>query len=887
MEELIASDNANAEALADLKADYESKVEELEKADSDNKQALDDLKAEYTAKVEELIASDNANAEALADLKADYESKVEELEKADSDNKQAIDDLKAEYTAKVEELENAIATANTKIEDNKTELNGAITALTATYEAKMAEIDALLTSIQNTDTSQDEKIAELANKILELESATRIIDVEFLENGDLLITFGDGSTQTVKAPEKHVHTFGDWAVYLGYPCKAHFEYRICSECSIIEWQDGKILAHSFTNYFSNGDATCEEDGTKTAYCDYGCGTTDTITDENSALGHSFTNYVSDNNATCEENGTETAICDRDNCEAEDTREIENTALGHSFINYVSNNDGTKTATCENACGTTDTIIDESYYTEGLVFELNSKQDAYSVTDYTGTAKKVYIPSVYQNLPVTSIGSHTFCDCSSLTEVVIPDSVTTIGDRAFYNCYNLMEIVIPDSVTSIGYGAFNKCRRLKTETFGENSQLTSIGNNAFCDCSSLTEVVIPDSVTTIGDRAFYNCYNLTEIVIPDSVTSIGNNAFENCDCLTNITVDTNNTVYQSIDGNLYTKDGTTLIQYAICQPATSFTIPDSVTSIGAGAFSSCARLTEIVIPDSVTSIGYGAFENCDCLTGVYITDIDAWCNISFGNANANPLYYAKNLYLDGELVTKLEIPASVTSIGDYAFKNCMGFKSVTFGEKSQLTSIGQSAFSGCKKLTKIVIPDSVMSIGTSAFGNCSSLQYTIENNCKYLGNSNNPYLYLAETTSKDITTVTINQKCKFIGDWVFYNCISLTEIVIPDSVTSIGDSAFYECKSLTEVVIGDSVTSIGYGAFYCCYGLTEIVIPDSVTSIGDSAFRGCYNLTSVTFVDTYLWYQDYGGSSVWPMSVTNSATNATSLKGDSSFRMYKV
>ena len=158
----------------------------------------------------------------------------------------------------------------------------------------------------------------------------------------------------------------------------------------------------------------------------------------------------------------------------------------------------------------------------------------------------------------------------------------------YSSTSLAIIVIPDSVTSIG-------------------------NYAFQYCSNLSSVTIGNSVTSIGDEAFDCCSSLTSIVIPEGVTSIGDRAFAYCDSLVSIIVDEGNTAYKSIDGNLYTKDGKTLIQYAIGKTDSSFIIPDSVTSIGSGAFYRCSKLTNIVIPGSVTSIGNEAFLNCSNLT----------------------------------------------------------------------------------------------------------------------------------------------------------------------------------------------------------------------------------------------------------------------------------
>ena len=255
------------------------------------------------------------------------------------------------------------------------------------------------------------------------------------------------------------------------------------------------------------------------------------------------------------------------------------------------------------------------------------------------------------------------------------------------------------------------------------------------------------------------------------------------------------------------------------------IPDTynglpVTEISKRAFNAevspaCALLTSVTIGKNVTTIGASAFENCSSLTSVYITDIAAWCNISFGNYSANPLAYGGNLYLNNELVTKLIIPDSVISIGGSTFSGCSSLTSVTIPDG--VTSIGDSAFSGCSSLTSVTIPDSVTSIGWRAFSGCSSL----------------------------------------------------TSVTIPDGVTSIGDGAFYWCRSLTSINIPDSVTSIGYSAFQYCDSLASINIPDSVTSIGYSAFTCCDSLASITFEGTTEQWKELTNGVNWSSYVPAS------------------
>ena len=329
--------------------------------------------------------------------------------------------------------------------------------------------------------------------------------------------------------------------------------------------------------------------------------------------------------------------------------------------------------------------------------------------------------------VTSIGEYTFYNCTSLTSVAIPDSVTSIGEYAFSHCTSLTSVTIPDSVTSIGRYAFYYCTSLTSVTIPDS--VTSIGEYAFYDCTSLTSVTIPDSVTSIGDGAFSYCESLTSVTIPDSVTSIGWHAFDGCTSLTGIWVAEGNSHYASdASGVLFNKDKTTLVQ---CPGAfAAYTIPNSVTSIGADAFSYCRSLTSVTIPDSVTSIGESSFYKCTSLTSVTIPDsVTSIGYKAFGSC---------------ESLTSVTIPDSVTSIGDGAFSCCTSLTSVTI--PNSVTSIGDSAFYDCTSLTSVTIPNSVTIIGVAAFSCCTSL-----------------------------TSVTIPDSVTIIGGSAFFDCDNLTDV----------------------------------------------------------------------------------------------------------------
>ena len=348
--------------------------------------------------------------------------------------------------------------------------------------------------------------------------------------------------------------------------------------------------------------------------------------------------------------------------------------------------------------------------------------------------------------ITYIGRYTFSDCTSLTSIAIPNSVTNIGESAFSYCSSLTSIVIPNSVTSIGDFAFWFCNGL-TSIEIPNS-VTSIGRCAFSDCISLTSIEIPNSVTTIRHKAFSDCTGLTnvvwnvkkcfdfpdsgespfnnssnittftfgdsvehipaylchamskltDIVIPNSVTRIGDHAFQGCSDLRSIEIP-----------NSVTSIGRWA--FASCESLTSIEIGNSVTSIGHRAFSYCESLTHIEIPINVTSIGERAFSNCIGLTSVvwnvkkcydfvYVWTrpfIDSPNIISFTFGDSVE-YIPAYLCYEMSVLTNLEIPDCVTSIGESAFGNGENLAIVTLG--NSVTSIGKDAFKGCDNIEKI-------------------------------------------------------------------------------------------------------------------------------------------------------------------------------------------
>ena len=282
-------------------------------------------------------------------------------------------------------------------------------------------------------------------------------------------------------------------------------------------------------------------------------------------------------------------------------------------------------------------------------------------------------------------------------------------------------------------------------------------------SSVTYNGTTYSVTSIGELAFAYCSSLTSVTIPESITSIGDYAF------------------------------------AFCSSLTSVTIPESVTNIGEGAFYRCYFLTSVTIPNSVTSIGNSAFGSCSSLTKTnYTGDVAGWCNIKFGDGEANPMCQSHNFYINDQEIKDLVIPNTVDSIHNYAFASCSSLTSVTI--PNSVTNIGEWAFSWCYSLVSVTIPNSVTSIGDEAFSGCFSLTKT-----NYTGD-------IAGWCNIKFGYGEANPMCHSHNFYI--NDQEIKDLVIPNSVTSIGNRVFSGCSSLTSIACeAENPPTVGSDAFY--------------------------------------------------------------------------
>ena len=446
--------------------------------------------------------------------------------------------------------------------------------------------------------------------------------------------------------------------------------------------------------------------------------------------------------------------------------------------------------------------------------------------------RVNAPSVDKVLSLSNSpfgrGADLYVNGKLITEVEIPVGTTTLNKSLSY-CTSITKVVLPDTLKTIGYEAFRGCSDLTSIEIPES--VTSIDGYAFYDCSSLTEIVIPESVTSIGDSAFCRCYSLTEIVIPDSVTSISGSAFAYCSNLASVVI----------------PDSVTRIgngAFSDCSNLTEIVIPNNITSIGAFTFSYCYSLTSVNIPDGVISIGTNAFNQCTSLAEItipaYVYDI-----------GSNAFYNCKNLAQVTILSQRL------TTIGSSAFSGCTKLWEIY--NLSPLTfTIGGTDFGGIAQYAKVI---------HTSLDETACVNVTEEGFITYSNGEENVLLGYAGKGGDIVLPENINGNAYAISEKAFYYNDTITGVVIPDSVTSIGTNAFYYCSSLTGVVIGNGVTSIGSYAFYNCSSLKNITFEGEGTWYRVSSSTNWQNKTGGTAIDvtdsataasyfksSYYWYK---------------------------------
>ncbi len=452
----------------------------------------------------------------------------------------------------------------------------------------------------------------------------------------------------------------------------------------------------------------------------------------------------------------------------------------------------------------------------------------------GSLTSVTIPS-----SVTEIGSKAFMGCKSLTSVTIPSSVTEIGSKAFMGCNSLTSVSISNSVTKIGKYAFHGTPWY----FSQPEGLIYAGMVAYSYEGNMpdgTSIVLKDGCTGITEGAFAGCTGLKEITIPSSVTSIGSGAFSDCTGLSNVYCEVKD---PSVFGNhsfgknvvVQVPNESVGLYQAAWKDATIVGEGKSIDVLGTGRKFVQDGICYSVNNDGKSMAVIGHEKSKEDFKG----DLVIPKIVTFEGVSCKVTSIGAYAFNDCRGLTSVTIPNSVTEIGYNAFSGCRGLTSVTI--PNSVTEIKNDAFSGCSGLTSVTIPNSVTEIGYNAFSGCSGLKSVTWNakSCANFGEFDKSFKELG------IKTFTFGSEVESIPGGLCSGLTGLTSVTIPNSVKSIGERAFWHCTGLTSVTIGTSVTSIGVSTFCGCTGLTSVTFPNSVTSIGEAAFYGCKGLTSVT------------------------------------------
>lgn len=322
-------------------------------------------------------------------------------------------------------------------------------------------------------------------------------------------------------------------------------------------------------------------------------------------------------------------------------------------------------------------------------------------------------------------------------------------------------------------------------------------------------------------SFAGAKGLHEIILPRSIKSIADDAFSGCENL------------RSID------------------------IPNNVTTIGIRAFSNCKNIRSVTIPPSVKKFDTFAFSGCSGVDSVFIDDLESWCNIDRGyNGEASPLYNGARLYVSGNELEDLVVPANITTIQPGTFYGCESLKTIQL--HNGISEISPYLFKGCTGLTNLTIPGHIKKIGYDAFANCTELKnVTIEEGVVELGGQ----VFLNDS---NMVTISIPKSVGTIGSYAFYRCNSLNAVHIEDleswckvnfrvyngetyaNPLHLGSSLYIGDKIQKDIEIPTSIEQINYLAFYGCGSIESVSFHDKVKEIGRQSFSFCPNLKKVYF-----------------------------------------
>lgn len=500
---------------------------------------------------------------------------------------------------------------------------------------------------------------------------------------------------------------------------------------------------------------------------------------------------------------------------------------------------------------------------------------------------VYIPA-----SVTEIGEEAFRNCSRLVEVNI-DGPAHIGDSAFRSCSNLnrinlrqtltigreafchtsvSSISLPETLTDIGANAFQSTN-LKTVNFPDS--LLSIGSQAFLYCK-LTSVELGSGPVVVHDHAFESCGELekidlggavhlgsdafsaqyiSELTLPDTLVSMGKEAishfrisklsigsglqvfdeasFYGFPELETITLSPDNTALALEDGVLFSADMSRLLLYPAKDPRTEYTVPESVSEIGLGAFYCTENLARVNLPDGLKTVGELAFFASGIQTLTLPEGVIRLGTESFACCHN---------------ITSLRLPDSLSVIEDYAFHLCSSLSEVILPEG--LTDLGAQCFSGCP-VTSFDIGPNLRTMGANPFAGAPVRQFTVSPENRHFKLVDGVILtadgsaLVAYPRYAVADSYTVPDGVESILHNAFMFCENLRTVVLPDSLRSINGHAFYGCRQLSSITLPDGIESIGEWAFAGGNEIQSMILPDSIDSLGESCFDNSAFLSDIT------------------------------------------
>ncbi len=466
---------------------------------------------------------------------------------------------------------------------------------------------------------------------------------------------------------------------------------------------------------------------------------------------------------------------------------------------------------------------------------------YSATPYYAFSGRTDITKVTLPATITEFGYGPFNGCSGLTYVYMPDNLEIIGVAAFRDCSALTNVYMPATLKSIGNFALAGCESVTRLNLPDGVE--EIGWNAFQGCASVEYVSLPASLKVVQASLFDRCSALTSVIIKAAVETIEPTAFNYCPALTKITVYNENPNFTTVDGAVFSKDETTLVR--VPGGYTYFDVPESVTTIGTGAFMTCDKLTRLTLPSNLAVIDMSAFTGCSAMTefnlpeSVVLIGVGAFTSCSSLETIVIPqeVKMIANLTFSGcESLKSVTFSPALTYIGPNAFQNCTSLESVELPES--VTEIGASCFSGCSSLTSAKLSDAITELPDYVFRGCSSLSsFTFPENLKKIGN-----YALAGCGFKDIA---IPEGIEEIGDYAFQFCGLMESVVVPETVTVLNMDCFSGCSSLVNVTLPESLEEIRRRCFWNCTSLQKIKLQGNLKNIGFVAFLNDENLRTIT------------------------------------------